>query len=66
MPNKGEVLYIEKSRILDFVSCNISQYAKDLTVEQIFDFLDSCSDLRYCESHKLENEYCYSIMLIQK
>ena len=58
----GEILFVEKSRMLDFISIKIPNWEKGIN---IFKMLDEVQELKFCESHKMDNRYCYSIMLIK-
>ena len=58
----GEILFVEKSRMLDFISIKIPNWEKGIN---IFKMLDEVQELKFCESHKMDYRYCYSIMLIK-
>ena len=58
----GEILFVEKSRMLDVISIKIPNWEKGTN---ILEMLDGVDELKFCESHKFNNRYCYSIMLIK-
>ncbi len=63
-PNEGKLMYIENSRMLDIVEFQIPHWNPDVDIPLTFQALESDSRLTYCESHKVNEKYCYSISFI--
>ncbi len=66
IPQEGKIFYIEKSRMLDIIEKYIPNYNLRVDENLIFKILDSDARFRYCESHKIEDKYCYTISLIEE
>ncbi len=62
---RGKIVYIEKSRMLDYCEFDIPDY--DVEVDELFvrRIMTESKTLRGCESHEyLDCHYTYSFMLI--
>lgn len=60
---KGTIVYVEESRMLDFCEIKIPQYdsaTDDIIVEQIMKSSDAITG---CESHKYDGHYCFTLSL---
>ena len=64
-PDEGKLMFIENSRMLDPVEFQIPSWNPDIDIPLIFQTLKSDPCWRYWESHKVNGQYCYSIIFDQ-
>ena len=64
LPDEGKLVYVENSRMLEIVEFQIPSWDSKSDKSLTFQILKSDPRWMYCESHKMDGKYCYSIFLI--